>query len=157
MKRHLVPIKNLLLAATLLTFTGCASVFNSGPEQIQIDSTPNGARVTIYDERGEIAAQGRTQLKTQLKAGGKFERHSYRVKIEKLGYAPKELLIRNELSGWYWGNFIYSGPLGALVVDPLTGNMWKLDPVKLDVTLEKLALPDPDLSTVGNATPAHAP
>lgn len=134
-------LRTLLATAVVLTLTGCASVFNSGPEPIQIDSTPNGARVTIFDEYGDVVAQGRTQFKTELKAGGKFKRKSYRVKVEKLGYETKEFIIHNKLSGWYWGNLLYSGPIGALVVDPLTGNMWKLDPATVDVTLDKLEIP----------------
>jgi hypothetical protein len=138
-------LHTLFAAAAVVSFTGCASVFNRGPDPIQIDSTPNGARVTIYDENGDVVAEGRTQFKTALKAGGRFKRHSYRVKVEKLGYEPKEFMLYNKLSDWYWGNYLYSGPLGALIIDPLTGNMWKLDPAKVDVKLDKVNLPVEEL------------
>lgn len=141
MKRHFNTLRILAVTIAAIVLTGCASVFNGGPGQIQIDSTPNGARVTVFDEHGEVVAEGRTQFKTALKAGGKFKRHSYRVKVEKLGYEPKEFMIYNKLSGWYWGNALYSGPLGALIIDPLTGNMWKLDPTKVDVELKKMEIP----------------
>lgn len=134
-------IRFAFLLALPVWFTGCASVFNSGKEAVQIDSTPNGARVTVYDELGEVVASGRTQFKVELSAGKNFRRKSYRVKVEKLGYQPKEFLLENKLSGWYWGNLLYSGPLGALVVDPLTGNMWRLDPAQVEVKLEKIELP----------------
>ena len=141
MKPTFQSLRILALVFAVISFTGCASVFNSGPDEIQIDSTPNGARVTIFDENGDVVAAGRTQFKTQLKAGGKFKRHSYRVKVEKLGYEPKEFMLYNKLSEWYWGNYLYSGPLGALIIDPLTGNMWKLDPATVDVELKKLEIP----------------
>jgi len=141
MKPIFQSLRILAVVVAVISLTGCASVFNSGLDQIQIDSTPNGARVTIFDENGDVVAAGRTQFKTQLKAGGKFKRHSYRVKVEKLGYEPKEFMLYNKLSDWYWGNYLYSGPLGALIIDPMTGNMWKLDPATVDVKLEKLVIP----------------
>ena len=141
MKRSLQSLRIFAVAAVAILVTGCASVFNGGGDPIQIDSTPNGARVSIFDENGEVVAAGRTQFKTTLKAGGKYRRHSYRVKVEKLGYEPKEFMLHNKLSGWYWGNVLYSGPLGALIIDPLTGNMWKLDPATVDVELKKLDIP----------------
>jgi len=132
--------RKLLLIAGLTALTGCASVFNGGPDQVRISSTPNGARVSIFDERGRLVASGRTQFKVALKAGKNFHRKSYRVKIEKLGYQPHELILYNKVSGWYWGNVLYGGPLGA-VIDPITGNMWKLDPAEVDVTLKKIEIP----------------
>lgn len=151
------PVRILLLALTVSLLTGCASVFNSGPENIRISSTPNGARVSIFDERGEMVASGRTQFKVDLKAGKNFRRKSYRVKIEKLGYKTHEFIIYNKVSGWYWGNVFYGGPLGA-VVDPITGNMWKLDPAEVDVKLEKVEIPgletESDSTTLLILTPA---
>jgi hypothetical protein len=32
------------------------------------------------------------------------------------------------MDGWYLGNIVFGGLVGLLVVDPLTGAMWKLDP-----------------------------
>lgn len=133
-------VKLLILTVAISLLTGCASVFNSGPENISINSTPNGARVSIFDEYGELVASGRTQFKVALKAGKNFKRKSYRVKVEKLGYEPHEFIIYNKVSGWYWGNVLYGGPLGA-VIDPITGNMWKLDPAEVDVKLEKVQIP----------------
>ncbi len=134
-------IRILVLTVAVSLLTGCASVFNSGPDDIRIGSTPTGARVSVYDEYGELVASGRTQFRVALRAGKNFHRKSYRVKIEKLGYEPHELIIYNKTSGWYWGNVFYGGPLGA-VIDPITGNMWKLDPAEVDVKLEKVKIPD---------------
>lgn len=143
MNRLVVFFRGLVIVSAGIFFTGCASVFNGGPENIRISSTPNGARVSIFDEYGEAVAFGRTQFKVPLKAGKNFHRKSYRVKVEKLGYQPHEFIIYNKVSGWYWGNLMYGGPLGAMI-DPITGNMWKLDPAEVDVTLEKIQIPAVD-------------
>jgi len=132
----------LALCLPPLILSGCATVFDGGPDDIRIDSEPNGARVTIYDEYGEVVASGRTQFKVALKAGGNYQRKSYRVKVEKLGYEPREFLIESKGNGWWWGNLLYGGPLGALVIDPITGDMWKLDPAEVDIQLKKIQIPD---------------
>jgi hypothetical protein len=141
MRQSILVARLLTIPLISLFLGGCASVFNSGPEQVQIGSTPNAARVTIYDEHGDVVASGRTLFKAELKAGGKFKPKSYRVKLEKLGYQSHEFIIENKLSDWYWGNLFYSGPIGALVVDPMTGNMWKLDPKRVEIQLEKIRVP----------------
>lgn len=43
--------------------------------------------------------------------------------------------VNYKLNGWYFGNIIFGGAIGMLVVDPATGAMWKIiDPV-VDETL----------------------
>ncbi len=32
-----------------------------------------------------------------------------------------------KLDGWYFGNLIFGGLLGILIIDPATGAMWRLD------------------------------
>ena len=32
----------------------------------------------------------------------------------------------SSLSGWYWGNIVFGGLIGMLIVDPATGAMYKL-------------------------------
>ncbi|WP_174263189.1 CsgG/HfaB family protein [Citrifermentans bemidjiense] len=31
------------------------------------------------------------------------------------------------MNGWYWGNIVFGGVIGLLIVDPATGAMWKMD------------------------------
>ena len=136
----------LVLLTLPLLLSGCATVFDGGSDEIQIDSDPNGARVTIFDEYGDVVASGRTLFKVALKAGGNYRNKSYRVQVEKIGYEPKQFLIEGKGNNWWWGNLLYGGPLGALVVDPITGNMWKLDPAEVKVTLDKIKIPESELS-----------
>ncbi|QYM78788.1 hypothetical protein K0B96_16015 [Horticoccus luteus] len=41
-------------------------------------------------------------------------------------------LIRPEMSGWYWGNILFGGLIGMIVVDPITGSMWNLSPDRIE-------------------------
>jgi len=41
------------------------------------------------------------------------------------------------LNGWYIGNLLFGGLIGLLIVDPLTGAMWTLDPKDINLILEK--------------------
>ena len=66
---------------------------------------------------------------------GYFSGQSYNVRVELKGYRTAELVIRPELSGWFFGNLIFGGPLGLLIIDPLTGSMWNLAPNKIEQSL----------------------
>jgi len=39
------------------------------------------------------------------------------------------------ISGWYWGNILFGGLIGMLIVDPITGAMYKL-PKNTNVSLD---------------------
>jgi hypothetical protein len=40
------------------------------------------------------------------------------------------------VNGWYIDNNLFGGLIGMLIVDPITGAMYKLSPDKLDASLE---------------------
>ncbi|MBW3545061.1 MAG: hypothetical protein KY428_05565, partial [Bacteroidetes bacterium] len=50
----------------------------------------------------------------------------YEVILGQEGYKPHSFYIEAQIDGWYFGNIAFGGPLGMLVVDPLTGAMWKI-------------------------------
>jgi hypothetical protein len=58
----------------------------------------------------------------------------YQVVVEKPGYQPYVIVLRAELEKQYFGNFVAGGPLGFLVIDPLTGAMYAL-PSRLHAVL----------------------
>ena len=39
------------------------------------------------------------------------------------------------VSGWYFGNLVFGGLIGMLIVDPLTGAMYNLEPKKIEQPL----------------------
>src|SRR5436305_14092712 len=44
-------------------------------------------------------------------------------------------MVHATINGWYFGNLAFGGVIGMLVVDPLTGAMYTLEPDQIDQTL----------------------
>jgi hypothetical protein len=127
---------SLLSAAALFT-SGCASIVHNGPRSLAVNSQPSGATVTISKlDTGELVHGGSTPMTVALSPKrGFFKGQSYKLRMELAGYQSTEVSIRPELSGWYFGNILFGGLIGMLIVDPATGAMWNLSPDKIDRTL----------------------
>ncbi len=119
----------VLLGVAVLA-SGCASIVHSGPRSLTFNTDPAGARVTISrNDTGEVVHTGTTPLTVSLNPKLKFFRgQNYAVRFELAGYRTDEVQVRSELSGWYFGNLIFGGLIGMLIVDPATGAMWNLTP-----------------------------
>ncbi|MEK6564778.1 MAG: hypothetical protein AABZ65_07110 [Candidatus Omnitrophota bacterium] len=69
-----------------------------------------------------------------------FTQKTYSITFSKPGYTEQYTTVKATLSGWYFGNILFGGLIGLLIVDPISGKMYKLQP---DVTAnlsQKLAL-----------------
>ena len=119
-----------------LSFTGCASIFSGGPKKVTINTTPPGAKVTIYDKYNKLVSTQHSPAVVSLdRSTGYMAGQEYRIVIEKPGYKPTEVRVRANINGWYFGNLLIGGPLGLFVVDPLTGAMFTLSPDHINETL----------------------
>ena len=128
--------KFMFLMTIILLTPSCASIVSKSVYPITINSTPPEARITITDKKGVEIYTGETPAIVKLKAGsGYFSQAEYQVRFEKPGYETKVLPVVFKLDGWYWGNILSGGLLGMLVIDPLTGAMFKLDTEFLDARL----------------------
>ncbi|BCB96121.1 hypothetical protein JZK55_10430 [Dissulfurispira thermophila] len=137
MKNKLFKMMVSLLVLT--TLISCATIMGkSGPETLNVRSTPDQANVTIIDELGTKIFEGKTPVALPLeKKKGYFKGKKYTVKIQKEGYAEQTVTVDTRLNGWYiGGNIILGGLIGWLIVDPATGAMWTLDSNEINVTLE---------------------
>jgi hypothetical protein len=126
----------VLLASTMLI--SCATIMGkSGPETLNIRSTPDQASVVIADETNATIFEGKTPTTLPLeKKKGYFSGKKYTVKIKKEGYAEQTVTIDTKVNGWYiGGNLIFGGLIGWLIVDPATGAMWSLDTNEINSTL----------------------
>lgn len=135
----------ILLIAAL---SGCATIVSGGRQDIRFSSTPSGAEVSVYDEYESLVWSGETPVSASVERGsGFFSGASYRVEITLDGYEPATVFIRAELNGfWYLaGNFFLGGPIGWLIIDPVTGAMWNLRPEVVNARLqETTAMGDTD-------------
>lgn len=120
-------ISNSFSLILLLLISSCASLVSRKIYPISLNSKPNNATVTVTDLHGREVFKGITPVAIPLKASaGFFKRAHYFVKFEKNGYSEKTARIHFKVDSWYWGNLLFGGFIGFLIVDPLTGAMYKL-------------------------------
>ena len=119
-----------LVIAGSLSLVSCATVLHSGPGSVMITSEPSAARVTITDlwTRQPVLQATTPAVASLARHAGYMQPARYQILVEKPGYQPYALLLKAQLDERYFGNFVAGGPLGLLVVDPLTGAMYALPP-----------------------------
>lgn len=127
-------------ATTILSLTGCASVFSSSTQVVELSTNPEGAAITVTNRNGEVIYRGLTPFKEELnKANGFFKGEDYSVHIEKGGFRAVDLVITSHNNGWYvFGNTMNAFLPGWLIADPKTKNMYRLDPEKVTIELVPL-------------------
>ncbi len=136
--KRILPLPGLaVLGLAALLGGGCASIVHGGNRPLTVNTEPAGARATITMDSGEAVSVQTTPFTVTLDPKKKyFKGQSYRLKLELPGYRTTELDVRAELSGWYFGNIVFGGIIGMLIVDPLTGAMWNLTPDKINLKLD---------------------
>jgi hypothetical protein len=103
-----------------------------------VNSDPDGAQFSITDKKGREVYNGNTPASLQLKSSsGFFAGARYFMKFSSPGYADYSVTVSSKLKGWYFGNLMIGGWLG-LIIDPITGAMWKLDKKYVNVVLTPL-------------------
>jgi hypothetical protein len=149
-------MKKLLLPFSLfavLTCASCASIVSKSYYNVKLNSSPAAANVQVFDRKGREVFNGTTPTEVELKSGaGYFKKAEYTVKYTKEGYLTKEITISADINGWYFGNIVFGGLIGFLIVDPATGAMYKLDNTSLN---ETLAPAEKTTGATGSGTPAN--
>ena len=92
----------------------------------------------ITDKNATEVFNGVSPATVTLKSGaGYFASQSYKVKLSLAGYADKIVQVDCTINGWYVANCVIGGLLGWLIIDPITGAMYKLDRETINETLVK--------------------
>jgi hypothetical protein len=127
MKKIVLPFVSIALLATLIS---CATLLSESVYPVTITSDPSDAKITVTDSNKNIVFQGKTPAEVNLKAGnGFFKKASYTIRFEKKGYKDSVYTLTSTLDGWYFGNLLSGNiVIGMLIIDPITGAMWQLDP-----------------------------
>lgn len=128
------------LSAVVLSvalISGCSSIVSQSQYSVAIASEPAEADFTLKNKAGLTVHSGRTPTSVSLNASsGFFQGETYMLIINKKGYAEKTVEINSSVDGWYFGNILFGGLIGLLIVDPATGAMFKL-PERSDTSLEQ--------------------
>lgn len=111
-----------------LGLVSCATVLRSGPEPVTITSEPPAAQVTITNlwTRQTVLQATTPAVASLARHAGYMQPARYQIVLEKPGYQPHVLRLEARVDERYFGNFVAGGPLGFLVIDPLTGAMYAL-------------------------------
>ncbi len=116
------------LVALSIVCTGCCSIVRKSDYPVSFTSTPPGAAFTVTNQEGAIVHKGVTPATITLhSSAGYMDKADYTVDYALDGYAPLSRPLAARLDPWFWGNIVFGGLIGMLIVDPLTGAMWKLD------------------------------
>ena len=138
--------KFFLLGAAATTFS-CASILSKSEYPVVVSSQPSHVKFSV--ERindGKKIFDGETPTTVVLPAGnGFFQGSHYKITFyDQNGKVIKSVNLNPNLDPWYVGNILFGGVIGLLIVDPLTGAMWKLpDEVSVD-----LNIPEEKVSTI---------
>lgn len=136
-------MRTLVSVLALSLLSGCASIVSESKYPVNIVTFPAGAHVDIHDRSGATVYTGTTPALVSLDSGdGYFGRAAYTIDLKKDGFAPTQTNLRASMNGWYWGNIVFGGLIGMLIVDPLTGAMYKL-PGNSSTSLQALPAPAP--------------
>jgi len=132
-------IRFSMLLVCMLMFSGCASIVSSSKTTLPIITQPDEATCEITElKSGLVITKTKTPHNAILDASaGFFQRSKFNVKLSKEGYLPYETQIDPSLNGWYFGNIVFGGLVGILIVDPATGAMWKIYNDTINVKLYK--------------------
>ncbi len=87
---------------------------------------------------------------------------TYTVSFTKAGYTAQDASMPAQLeTGWYLaGNLVWGfigAPIGWFIVDPITGNMYKVDDMNVYLAPAVNVDSSPVQPTLSEATPAEAP
>ncbi|QQF91653.1 hypothetical protein JFL57_03560 [Histophilus somni] len=118
-----------VLAFVAMFATGCATIVSKRDYNVSIHSNPSNAYFVIKNRAGKVITSGKTPQNVVLPAGaGYFKGEKYEITFTPEGKNAKSqtFLLEAKLDGWYIGNFVFGGLIGLLIVDPITGAMYKL-------------------------------
>lgn len=109
-----------------LTLASCATILSKSDWPVSIQSQAAGVPFTITNREGTVVATGTTPQTVILKSGaGYFKSEKYNIQF---GTGPTAIAreVKTDINGWYFANILFGGVIGMLIVDPLTGAMYRL-------------------------------
>ena len=126
--KHLTFSGIILIASITFLNSGCATILSGSNWPVSVKTNPEGAKVVIKNRKGIEIYNATTPAVVKLKSGsGYFGKESYAITFSMDGYEPRTVNLECKINGWYFGNILIGGALGMLVIDPLTGAMYRLD------------------------------
>ena len=119
-------------------FSSCATLLGKNRYTVKINSVPTETVVTIYNRKGIEVFSDTTPCVVKLKSdAGYFRRAIYTVEFNRSSYARSTEVVRANVNPFYYGNFLFGGYVGFLLVDPLTGAMYQIQTREINQVLRR--------------------
>ncbi|MBL9116543.1 MAG: hypothetical protein JNJ83_16165 [Verrucomicrobiaceae bacterium] len=120
-------MKTLTAALALVLLVSSCATFVQMPVRTRVDSTPSGLSFKIVNSGGVIVREGVTPAIVSLPGKRQYFRgETYTLTVYRQGRQIGSADMSPGLSPWYFGNLLLGGLIGMVVVDPITGAMWKM-------------------------------
>lgn len=120
----------------IFLFASCATIVSKSRWPVTLQTTPSNAKVVITNRKNVEVFNGNTPVTVKLKSGASyFRKESYTVMLSMDGYETNKVYIECKLNGWYFGNLVFGGLIGFLIVDPASGSMYRLASQDVDAKL----------------------
>jgi len=122
----------IITLLSLITFGGCATMLNTTTQEVELQSNPPNAKVTVDGKKFGTSPQI-----VNIDRGS-----DHVIKFELDGYQTYETQLTRKMSLWFWGNAL-NGFIPGMVVDYFTGSLYDLLPerVTTELTPAKVELP----------------
>ena len=134
-------MKKILAFILVATICSCATIMRDNTQPITINSSPEHVNIKIVDSDGLTVYEGSTPTTVNLKTAksGYFHPEKYRVYAKKDNYKEAQSTIDYRISNWYlFGNLVFGGLIGWLIVDPISGDMFYLEQKDAIINLEPM-------------------
>ena len=113
---------------TLLLGSGCASIVSKSNYPVTLDTNPTGLEIEVADSKGKVLVRGTSPVHLNLESSrGYFSSGNYTLRTVGAGSGNHAMLVRASLDPWFFGNLLFGGLIGMLIVDPITGAMYELE------------------------------
>jgi hypothetical protein len=131
-------LKGITIIVVMFFLSSCASIVSSRKWPLTVNSDPVGAKVVITNKTGVEVFNSTTPATIKLKSGaGYFTKETYIIKFQMDGFADKTVPVNCKFNSWYIGNLVFGGLIGILIIDPITGAMYRLKTDIVNVKLDK--------------------
>lgn len=124
--RYVLFYKLFLVAISSCLILGCATIIHGSKQDVGVSSSPTSANVIVDNQ-----SMGQTPMTATL---SRKDHHTVRIELE--GYQLYETRLTRKASGWVFGNIIFGG-IPGLIVDAITGGLYKLTPEQVEAELRK--------------------
>jgi hypothetical protein len=126
-------MKARLVAAALIAIFSfnCSSIVHGTTQQVKLNSEPAGAAITV--ECGDVNNDSKLVTPAVVTLHRKPDHCA--LKLNKEGFAEREVKFAKSLSGSFFGNILFGGIIG-IIVDGANGAMWNRKLAK-DMTVVK--------------------